>query len=100
MSAANPKVASTECDAIETQIPDPNTTMKLPTTLGATTCGTESSSPSQPCGNGAEEQIRELAHAKWEAAGCPAGDGLDFWLEAEREFLKKSGLTVKPKNSN
>lgn len=29
--------------------------------------------------------IRELAYLKWEAAGSPAGDGLDFWLEAERE---------------
>jgi len=29
--------------------------------------------------------IRELAHQKWEAAGFPAGDGFDFWLEAERE---------------
>lgn len=29
--------------------------------------------------------IRELAYFKWEAAGFPAGDGCDFWLEAERE---------------
>ena len=33
-----------------------------------------------------EEAIRERAHRKWEAAGRPAGDGLDFWLEAEREI--------------
>lgn len=32
-----------------------------------------------------EEAIRKLAHQKWEAAGCPAGDGFDFWLEAENE---------------
>lgn len=30
--------------------------------------------------------IRTLAHAKWEAAGCPPGDGLDFWLAAEQEL--------------
>ena len=30
--------------------------------------------------------IRELAYLKWEAAGFPAGDGFDFWLEAEREI--------------
>lgn len=30
--------------------------------------------------------IRELAYLKWEAAGFPAGDGFDFWLEAEREL--------------
>jgi hypothetical protein len=33
-----------------------------------------------------DEAIRDLAHRKWEAAGRPAGDGLDFWLEAEREL--------------
>ena len=33
-----------------------------------------------------EESIRELAYAKWEAAGRPAGDGVQFWLEAEREL--------------
>ena len=38
------------------------------------------------------EAIRERAHRKWEAAGCPAGDGLDFWLEAEREVnAERSG---------
>lgn len=35
--------------------------------------------------NSNDEAIRMLAHSKWEAAGCPAGDGVDFWLEAERE---------------
>ncbi|WP_145100797.1 DUF2934 domain-containing protein [Anatilimnocola aggregata] len=32
-----------------------------------------------------EETIRARAHSKWESAGCPAGDGVEFWLEAERE---------------
>ena len=34
-----------------------------------------------------ERAIRELAYAKWEAAGRPAGDGVQFWLEAERELM-------------
>jgi Protein of unknown function (DUF2934) len=34
-----------------------------------------------------EEAIRELAYLKWEEAGCPSGDGHDFWLEAEREVI-------------
>jgi|GEM_PF-1413203 len=38
----------------------------------------------QPCDE-FDMAIRELAHHKWEAAGFPAGDGFDFWLEAERE---------------
>lgn len=32
-----------------------------------------------------EEAIRVLAYFKWEAAGSPEGDGVDYWLEAERE---------------
>lgn len=40
------------------------------------------------------ETIRTLAHSKWEAAGCPAGDGVDFWLQAERE------VRVEPSGSN
>ncbi len=39
-----------------------------------------------------EEAVRCLAHSKWEAAGCPPGDGFDFWLQAEREVrAKQSG---------
>ena len=33
-----------------------------------------------------EEAIRLRAHQKWESAGKPDGDGLQFWLEAEREI--------------
>lgn len=33
-----------------------------------------------------EDDIRMLAHTKWEAAGCPPGDGFDFWLAAEQEL--------------
>lgn len=32
------------------------------------------------------EQIRRLAYSHWEAAGRPEGDGLRFWIEAEREL--------------
>lgn len=41
--------------------------------------------PNQPLADAQEDAIRTLAHSKWEAAGCPSGDGVDFWLEAERE---------------
>jgi hypothetical protein len=37
-----------------------------------------------------EEDIRLCAYCKWEAAGKPGGDGVDFWLEAEKELLKGS----------
>jgi hypothetical protein len=33
-----------------------------------------------------EDQIRMRAYQKWQAAGCPAGDGSNFWCEAEKEL--------------
>ena len=33
-----------------------------------------------------EDGICILAYSKWEAAECLAGDGLDFWLDAEHEI--------------
>jgi hypothetical protein len=53
-------------------------------------------SPSNPQFTDAhQEAIRLLAHGKWEAAGCPAGDGVDFWLEAEREVnAEQSGSGI------
>jgi hypothetical protein len=35
----------------------------------------------------ADEQIRICAYQKWEAAGKPTGDGIQFWLEAEQELI-------------
>jgi Protein of unknown function (DUF2934) len=34
-------------------------------------------------------EIRVLAYRKWETAGKPLGDGTQFWLEAEKELLKR-----------
>jgi hypothetical protein len=31
------------------------------------------------------DQIREAAYFKWEAAGRPCGDGVEYWLAAEVE---------------
>ncbi len=33
------------------------------------------------------DEIRLCAYRKWESAGRPNGDGVQFWLEAEREML-------------
>ncbi len=45
-----------------------------------------------------EEAIRELAYLKWEEAGCPSGDGHDFWLEAEREVIaeRSDSMSMRP----
>ena len=32
------------------------------------------------------EEIRFCAYRKWEVAGKPTGDGIQFWLEAEQEL--------------
>ncbi|MCE9606032.1 MAG: DUF2934 domain-containing protein [Planctomycetia bacterium] len=32
-----------------------------------------------------EEAIRLCAYRKWESAGKPSGDGVEFWLAAEHE---------------
>jgi hypothetical protein len=34
------------------------------------------------------ETIRLCAYRKWESAGKPTGDGIQFWLEAEQELIK------------
>ena len=33
-----------------------------------------------------EDEIRRCAYRKWENSGMPSGDGVQFWLEAEREL--------------
>ncbi|MGE5195215.1 MAG: DUF2934 domain-containing protein [Deltaproteobacteria bacterium] len=42
-------------------------------------------------GNGivaCDDAVRVSAYFKWVAAGRPEGDGVNFWLEAERELQK------------
>lgn len=36
--------------------------------------------------NPTDEQIRQRAHALWEAAGKPEGQQDEFWLRAEQEL--------------
>lgn len=33
-----------------------------------------------------EDDVRRKAYLKWEAAGKPCGDGVNFWLDAEKEL--------------
>jgi hypothetical protein len=35
-----------------------------------------------------EAWIRQRAYMLWEAAGKPSGDGVNFWLEAERQLKR------------
>jgi len=34
------------------------------------------------------DDIRLSAYRKWESAGRPTGDGVQFWLEAEQELAR------------
>jgi hypothetical protein len=34
-----------------------------------------------------QQVIREAAYRRWEEAGRPEGDGVEFWLEAERDHV-------------
>jgi len=34
------------------------------------------------------EDIRLCAYRKWESAGKPTGNGIQFWLQAERELVQ------------
>jgi hypothetical protein len=48
-----------------------------------------------------EEQIRELAYLKWEAAGYPQSNGVEFWLQAEESLTADSPKTsARPSKSN
>jgi len=49
---------------------DVNTTQTLSTEGTGTCCQTA---------------VRELAYSKWEGAGRPDGDGVEYWVEAEKE---------------
>jgi hypothetical protein len=33
-----------------------------------------------------DDAVRLAAYRRWEAAGRPPGDGMEFWLAAEREL--------------
>jgi hypothetical protein len=42
--------------------------------------------PVRPAKTVNDEDIRLRAYQEWEAAGKPSGDGVRFWLEAERQL--------------
>ena len=67
----------------EPSVEDPHDSVELTDEHGAVAeCSTTFPPP-----QAYEEAIRSLAHNKWIAAGCPEGDGVDHWLEAEQEVL-------------
>jgi hypothetical protein len=43
-----------------------------------------------------ESEIRYMAYSKWERAGRPPGDGVNFWLEAEKEWNGAHIIMITP----
>jgi len=60
----------------------------LPVEALAPVIAADAPPPCQPT----EDEIRVLAYHKWVAAGCPPGDGVCFWLEAEKELWQNRRL--------
>ena len=50
----------------------------------------EPSPKSQNRSRVSEEAIRNCAYHKWEALGKPDGDGVHFWIEAEKELCQSN----------
>jgi hypothetical protein len=75
----------------ENSMSDPiSVKLKQNETMDSCGDGQQCSSASDDC-----EKIREAAYQKWEAAGSPSGDGVEFWLAAEGELT--SGVRPKPR---
>jgi hypothetical protein len=82
------KTEADRSDDTDVAIADPRAIVAMTGEPGCESALPSNQQPSDAC----EEAIRVLAHHKWEAAGGPAGDGLDFWLEAEQEVhAERSG---------
>ncbi len=81
MIKTNVKDQTSQATSADDSVLDPSATVTLTGEHGRDATCLSNQQPSDDC----EETIRAVAYSKWEAAGCPAGDGFDFWLGAERE---------------
>lgn len=59
-------------------------TTVVPTAAGATDRGSQTTRRAVT-----DDDVRALAYANWERAGCPTCDGVEYWLQAERELRAK-----------
>ncbi len=91
MSKTNLKDNKSQATPADVSFADPTITVLLDSEhecVGA-------SPPNEQRTDAHQEAIRLLAYEKWEAAGCPAGDGVDFWLQAEQEVnAEQSGSST------
>ena len=89
MSKTNAKGNKSGATSVGASFADPTITVSL---NSENKC-VDVSPSNQQFSDAQEEAIRVLAYAKWEAAGCPAGDGGEFWLEAERDLTAEQSAS-------
>jgi hypothetical protein len=41
-------------------------------------------------------QVREWAFERWRSDGSPPGDGIQYWLEAEQEWISHNYVPPRP----
>lgn len=73
----------------ETQLATSNTASIAPNASSPTPSQSTSEGSTQISTDHHDDEVRRLAYAKWEAAGCPGSDGIEFWLAAEQELTGK-----------
>lgn len=44
------------------------------------------------------QAIEKIAFLKWNEAGCPQGDAICYWLNAEREWKRDHEVSLGPKD--
>jgi hypothetical protein len=93
MTTTHVKDQTGQATSTDDSVADPSATVTLTGEHGREATCLSNEQPADGC----EETIRAVAYSKWEAAGHPAGDGLDFWLEAEREVIaERNGSSSAP----
>ena len=93
MTKTDVKDQTSQATSADDSVADPSATVTLTGEHGREATCLSNQQPADGC----DETIRSVAYSKWEAAGCPAGDGFDFWLEAEREVIaERNGSSSAP----
>lgn len=61
-----------------------STTATTPAQTPVSTCEMKDKTPAVSA-----DEVRLCAYRKWESAGRPNGDGIEFWLKAEQELVSE-----------
>jgi Protein of unknown function (DUF2934) len=84
-----PTMTSRAVTTLPAALPEGSANLQSPDSVKVTVENKVTLSSAKPSPNGqllSEDAIRLRANFKWKVAGEPSGDGVVFWLEAEREL--------------